>query len=141
VFWDSPGGGDTDHPQLRASDFVSISDARLKSRVEPIAGALQSVVQLQGIKFDWDGSKTDPAAGPDARHDARRHVGFAAQEVARVIPEVVSHEPNTDVYGVSYGGIVPYLVEAIKEQQTQIAALQSQLAAIQARLEAVEARR
>ena len=133
VFWDSPGGGDTSHPYLRAADFVSISDVRLKTNLEPIAGGLNAVRQLQGITYEWDGSRIDPLAGPGATRDTTRHAGFSAQDLARVIPEAVSHDPVHDVYGVSYGSVVPYLVEAIKEQQAQIEALRAEIDALKRR--------
>lgn len=132
VFWDSPGGGDTTHPQLRAADFVSISDVRLKTNLEPIAHGLDAVRRLQGITYEWDGSKIDPVAEPDAPRNTTRHAGFSAQDLARVIPEAVSHDPVHDVYGVSYGSVVPYLVEAVKEQQAMIDALRAELAELKA---------
>jgi hypothetical protein len=135
-FWfqDSPGGGDTTGPSLYAHDFVSSSDIRLKKDVEPLTGALDKVRQLQGIRYRFDGAKVDPAS-TNPREDPRVHLGFSAQAVAAVVPEAVYYTEPKDHYGISYGSIVPLLVEAIKEQQGQIDSLRAELAEIRARSE------
>ena len=50
--------------------------------------------------------------------------GFIAQEIQEVIPEVVSEDKN-GYLGVNYSGVVPYLVEAIKELKEEIKELKS----------------
>jgi hypothetical protein len=56
-----------------------------------------------------------------------RHVGVIAQEVEKVLPEVITYAEDVDEYGVSYGNIVGVLIEAIKEQQKQINELKQKL--------------
>lgn len=128
-FYDSAGGGDTEHPNIQASDFYTISDIRLKTEIEPIPDALHKVLRLQGLSYRFDGAKVDPSAVATDQAP-RRRLGFAAQEVAQVAPEAVSYSPELDVHSVSYGSLVPLLVEAIKEQQAQIDALQEQITAL-----------
>ena len=55
-------------------------------------------------------------------------MGFIAEEVGKVIPEVVAYEPD-GVYatGVDYGAITPMIVQAIKEQQEQIKQLKAEI--------------
>ena len=58
-------------------------------------------------------------------------MGFIAQEVVQVLPEVVQTENNTEGYkSVQYDKVVALLVEAIKEQQKQIIELQQQVQAL-----------
>lgn len=147
LFWDSPGGGDSSHPQIRAADFVTISDVRLKTDIRPIEGALERVRRLRGIEYRFDGAKIDPQADSDAPQD-RLRLGFAAQEMLEVVPEAVSYTPELDVYGVSHGTLVPLLVEALKEQQRTIeehsARLEAQadmIAALRADIEALNTAR
>lgn len=140
VFQDSPGGGDTSNPNILAKDFISNSDIRLKKDVEPLRGALDKVLRIQGLRYRFDGAKVDPA-GDLTNEDENLHLGFSAQDLEQVVPEAVEYFPTMDQYGVSYGALVPVLVEAIKEQQTQIDTLQKQLDAIQQRLDALEQRR
>lgn len=97
------------------------SDERLKTDIQPISRALATVTALSGKTYRWRGS---PKRG--------LKYGFIAQEVAEVLPEVVSmREPDAkkgetlqSVLSISYTELIPILVEAIKEQQTQIARLQ-----------------
>ena len=56
-----------------------------------------------------------------------------------VVPEVVNYSPELDVYAVSYGALVPLLVEAIKEQQATIDELRATQATQQALIDALRA--
>jgi hypothetical protein len=100
------------------SGFVDVSDQSLKENVVTIDGALSKVNQLQGRYFTWiDENQSDD-----------RQIGFIAQEVEAVIPELVTTS-DTGIKGVSYGKATALLVEAIKEQQTMIEQLQARLTA------------
>lgn len=129
-FYDSPGGGDAAHPNITADDFYTWSDIRLKTDIEPIAGALDKVRALRGIRYRFDPAKIDPLATIDPAQPSRTRLGFSAQEVERVVPEAATYMPEVDAHAVSYGSIVPLLVEAIKEQQTQIEGLRAEIAAL-----------
>ena len=90
----------------------STSDERLKDNITPIQDALTKVSQVQGIKFDWI-----PKEGVHGNegHD----VGVIAQEIEKVLPEVVTTREN-GYKAVKYEKIIPLLVEAIKELQEEI---------------------
>lgn len=65
------------------------------------------------------------------------HIGLIAQEVKAVLPQVVSR--GSDGYlSVDYGRLTPVLVEAIKEQQSQVEALECENAKLKSRLERLE---
>ena len=82
----------------------SASDLRLKTNVTTIDNALDKVLQLRGVEFD--------------RVDKDDHqIGVIAQEVEKIIPEVVHGD---DTKTVSYGNIAAVLIEAIKEQNVVI---------------------
>ena len=93
------------------------SDKQLKDNITPIENALQKVKQIGGYTFDWN-DKQDVYTGHD--------VGVIAQEIEEVLPEVVTTRDN-GYKAVKYEKIVPLLIEAIKEQQTQIENQQSQI--------------
>jgi len=92
------------------------SDKRLKTNIKPLEGALQSVLKLQGVTFNWiDETNNRPG----------RNVGFIAQEVKEIIPEIVNgggkdEKGNEIYYSIEYATLTPVLVEAIKEQQEAI---------------------
>jgi hypothetical protein len=91
--------------------FGQLSDARLKTNVETVgASALGIVGRLRGVRFDWK---------PETGNGTRRQIGFIAQEVEQVLPELVSTDDD-GTKSVAYASAVPVLVEAIKEQQKQI---------------------
>ena len=90
----------------------SASDKRLKDNIKPIENALEKVNKISGVEFDWNSNQDTYAEG---MHD----IGVIAQEIEEVIPEVVKTRDN-GYKAVKYEKIVPLLIEAIKEQQTQI---------------------
>jgi len=94
------------------------SDERLKDNVEVISDALNKVVQLRGVEFDWN-NLTEPEDG----YFVRKHdIGVIAQEVEKVLPEVVGTRKD-GIKAVKYDRIVPLLIEAIKELKAEIDAL------------------
>jgi hypothetical protein len=93
---------------VTAPNFVSSSDARLKSDVETIAGALAPVCALRGVRFTMGGT---------------RQIGVIAQEVEAILPELVHEDPSGQL-SVAYGNITGLLIEAIKELTARVAALE-----------------
>jgi len=99
--------------------WVHSSDARLKSNVVQLGGSLEQVLRLRGVSFNW----ANGAPG--------RQVGFIAQEVEKVFPEVVVvNEDGT--YTMAYQNLVAPLVEAMRELNGKVEAMQGQQAVIEA---------
>lgn len=107
------------------TNYGSSSSIRWKRNIREIDGALEKILSLRGVYFDWDEA-----------HGGKHDMGFIAEEVGEVIPEIVSYEPD-GVYatGIDYGAITPMLLQAIKEQQKQIDALRAQVEELKKRLE------
>jgi hypothetical protein len=106
-----------------ANSIAGSSDARFKTNITPIENPLQKVLRLRGVKFDWN-----KKAFPDRSFSDSRAIGFIAQEVEKVLPEVVQTEKTAEGYmAVQYDKVVALLVEAIKEQQKQINSLKAEL--------------
>ncbi|HWK88591.1 MAG TPA: tail fiber domain-containing protein, partial [Longimicrobium sp.] len=110
--------------------FVNNSDARFKRNFRKLTGALRSVLRLEGLRYDL----LPEGAGPAAEHQ-KDQIGFVAQQVREVCPELVSHDPGQDRYFLNYLGIVPLLVEAVKELRD---GLEAELEAARARIAALE---
>jgi hypothetical protein len=108
------------------------SDGRFKKNVERITDALATVGKLRGVRFDWR-----RAAYPDRRFAESGQVGFIAQEVRAVLPEVVS-KGRDGYYSVDYGRVVPTLVEAVKELDGEVKAKNAQVAELEKRLARME---
>ncbi|MCC3156180.1 tail fiber domain-containing protein [Hymenobacter sp. 15J16-1T3B] len=117
-------GGMTITGNLTLNGVVaSSSDARLKTDVRPLAGALRGVQGLQGHRYRFQAGK-----GPQGEQ-----LGFIAQELEQVYPELVTTGAD-GLKAVNYAQLTPVLVEALKEQQRQIEQLRAEVAAGQAQL-------
>jgi hypothetical protein len=111
---------------------TNLSDSRQKENVRDISEALGIVMQLKGVKYDLKkeyafnvSGITDKKAEAEIEEDRKNILGFIAQDVNKVLPEVIEYDKEKDIYGIDYTRIVPVLVEAIKEQQKQIEMLQN----------------
>ena len=105
--------GNISGSQIEASgDVIAFgsSDRRLKDNITPITEPLWKVSQIGGYEFDWN-DKQDAYKGHD--------VGVVAQEIHKVLPEVVAERSN-GYLGVKYEKIVPLLIESIKELNKKI---------------------
>lgn len=98
---------------VTADAFLYSSDRRLKKNIKPIENALEKVKALAGVFFDW-------------KKDDETNLGFIAQDVEEVLPELVNTNEN-GMKSVRYGNITAVLVEAMKEQQSQIEELKAEI--------------
>lgn len=110
------------------------SDRRLKENFRPITNAVEKIVSLNGVIYNWN-SIANELAGYDRNVNV---VGLIAQELEAVLPEAVKLAPfDNDGNGnsksgenyktIQYEKVVPLLVEAIKEQQATIERQQAQI--------------
>ena len=92
-----------------SNDIVafSTSDIRLKNNIKSIEGALDKVMLIQGVEFDWEEKQ-------EVHGNSGRDVGVLAQEIEQVLPEVVTTRDN-GYKAVKYEKIIPLLIEAIKD--------------------------
>jgi len=95
------------------------SDLRLKDIKEKVPNALESITKLNGYRFDWKEDKSKLFV-------LKEDVGVIAQEVAEVFPELARTNEN-GFMSVRYQGLTAVLIEAIKEQQTQIESQKSEI--------------
>ena len=112
---------------VRANDFIVTSDARLKTDVRPIQGALDKITRLRGVEYAWKGTATPGGT------DLRRGAGVIAQEVESVAPELVeTNETGGAPYrGVNLSGVMGTLIEAFKELAAENRGLLSRIEALE----------
>lgn len=109
---------------------ISVSDARLKKNVRGIDNPLRVIEALRGVRYE----RTDEAS------DATQ-IGVIAQEVETVLPELVQElDPKSGTKGVNYIGLIPVLIEALKQQQATIDSLSETREVLETRLKSLEAR-
>jgi hypothetical protein len=94
------------------------SDRRFKKNISPLTGALNSVLLMEGVSYNWKQEEF-----PKRNFGDRTEIGVIAQDLEKIYPELVS----TDAEGyksVQYSHLVPVLLEAIKEQQVVISGME-----------------
>jgi len=108
----------TGNGAIRADEFVTYSDAALKTNVQPIDNALETVMLLKAVTYD------KIATG-------KNEIGFIAQDVAKVIPEICALDSNGEGRGIDYSRLTSILVGAVKSQQEQIRLQEEQIAELE----------
>lgn len=108
------------------------SDGRVKENVKDIENGLNKVLELRPISYDIKESFYDSIPDKEGKqyameHGGKNRIGFISQEVQQVMPELVSEEPQSGLLGINTIDMIPYLVQAIKEQQKEIEELKEQL--------------
>jgi len=89
------------------------SDERLKDNIEVIKGSLDKIDGIRGVEFDWNDKS--PGWAQERGHD----IGVIAQEVQKVVPEIVVERKN-GYLGVDYKRLVPLLIESVKELKQEV---------------------
>jgi hypothetical protein len=95
--------------------FGSPSDISLKENIKPIESALDKVKKLQGVTFDWKEQDIT---------NLKEDIGFIAQDVQKVLPELV-RENKDGKLSLRHQGIIPVLLEAIKELSDKVKELEN----------------
>ncbi|WP_164847857.1 tail fiber domain-containing protein [Sandaracinomonas limnophila] len=99
---------------VRAAGTALTSDLRLKSNIVNLNSGLTKIMQLRPVNYDKKMSL-------DAASNSINENGFIAQELQKVMPELVSEGKDKDkLLSVNYTAIIPVLTKAIQEQQIQI---------------------
>lgn len=127
---------------------IQTSDAREKEQIKPMAYGLKEIMKLRPVTYKWN--KTKIGSTPLADEDKELKLGLIAQEVQQVLPEVVQthnwrvlSEEEPDKYskvpmrrlGMAYQEIIPVLIKAVQEQQTQLDESRQQIEALKAEVE------
>lgn len=113
--------------EIRATDEVTAyytSDERLKENVEPIENALEKIKQLKGVMFDWKDDYISSRGGEDGFFVRKHDTGLIAQEVEKVLPEVVVEREN-GYKAVRYEKLAGLIIQAINELSENIDSLKN----------------
>lgn len=109
-----------------ADAWTVYSSRRWKENVTRIPDAMEKVMRLRGVYFDWKETK-------------QRDIGMIAEEVGAVIPEVVAFEENgVDAASIAYGPLTAVLIEALKSQQTELDSLRREFEILKGRVATAE---
>jgi len=131
------------------------SDERLKDNIIGLKDASSSILKLNGVTYNFKYSTEDiefeafnknenikdsikmrkNEAAPEFYN--RKHIGFRAQEIQNVFPELV-FEDSLGILSIDYIGLIPVLVEALKEQDKQINEQNTKVKNLESRVSALE---
>ena len=90
--------------EMTAVDFNSSSDVNLKENIHTVENALETVISLRGVSFDW-------------KETGKSSYGVIAQELEEVLPELVK---TGEIKSVNYNGLIGVLIEAVKELSEEV---------------------
>jgi len=108
--------------ELRATNEITAyysSDERLKENISTIENALDKVNSIRGVEFDWKADHIKSRGGEDGYFVRKHDVGIVAQEVEKVLPEVVAKREDGTL-GVKYEKLIGLLVQAINELSAKV---------------------
>jgi len=108
-FYITGAGNATFGGSVSATNFITLSDARLKMAIEPLTNYETILSSMNGVKFQWADTGV-------------KDVGVIAQEVEVVLEEAVVYTP--DGLQVAYTKLIPVLIEAVKSLQKRVAILE-----------------
>lgn len=108
-----------------AGDITLASDERLKTAIEPLTNGLQLIRLLEGKRYRWK---------PELHRDNDVHLGFIAQQIEAVVPELVLDNAE-GIKSVNYVEVTPLLVNALQQLGAESDAIDAELSALNAEIE------
>ena len=103
-----------------SGDVTANSDIKLKKNINTIDNALDKVLNLRGVEFDYIAND-------------KHSIGVIAQEVEEVLPDLIHTDENTDTKSVAYGNLTAVLIEAVKELKKENDALSARIKSLEDR--------
>jgi hypothetical protein len=97
--------------QLTATTIVETSSIALKENISPIDNALDSILSLTGVTYDRKDNNT------------KNEAGMIAEDVYKVLPNLVSLDKSGNPDGINYTKLTAYLVEAVKQLKAELDSL------------------
>ncbi|MEP7258183.1 MAG: tail fiber domain-containing protein [Flavitalea sp.] len=102
-----------------ANGVIQTSDARLKTNIQALNYGLKEVMAMRPVRYNWISNPQEAAK-----------IGLIAQEVRALVPEVVIGDERKENLGMNYAELIPVLINAIQEQQSEIDAIEKNIAGL-----------
>jgi hypothetical protein len=110
--------------RIRANAFVTYSARELKKDIKDISNPMAKLSALRPVTYNWRG--TDGKS----RGWNSQEVGFIADEVQQVLPQIVQAGPDGKAQGIDYSKLTAVLTQAVKNQDQEIQDLKAQLSKV-----------
>ena len=125
--------------KARAFEWATYSDGRLKTNRNALSYGLNEILKISALEYTHHNSKIENDA-LIIEENGKKDIGFIAQDVYKIIPEMVNRPENeaADLWSINYEKLTPVLVKAIQEQQLLIEKLLQQNLELIKRIETLE---
>jgi phage minor structural protein len=110
---------DGNNGRVTCVSLVQTSSRKVKENIKPMADSAK-ILELDAVSFDFK----DKEQGTDRR-------GFIAEDVEKVLPNLVKQETETEPAALDYVGMIPYLQDIIKKQEARITALEEKIKSLE----------
>jgi len=91
--------------------LTNSSDFHLKENIHPIEDAIEIIRRIDGVRYNW-------------KEQGSKSVGFIAQDVEKLLPELVSKEPISGKLGLAYSNMVAVVCQGLKELNERVEKLE-----------------
>ncbi|MCS4301908.1 tail fiber domain-containing protein [Chryseobacterium sp. BIGb0232] len=109
-------------------DLVTPSDIRFKKNIQNLNYGLEDIMKIRPVSYQLKEG-----------NDPHVHLGFIAQEIEKIIPELVSSTPDNNGYkAVDYIKLIPVLVKGLQDQEKKIQDQQKQIEALKQKIEGIQ---
>lgn len=103
-----------------ANGVIQTSDVRTKLNIHPLTVEESKVLKLKPVHYHW---KSDP--------NGQAKIGFLAQQVQKIVPQVVMNDEKSGTLGINYSEMVPVLISLLQKQQKKLDELNKELKALE----------
>jgi hypothetical protein len=100
---------------------VQPSDRRLKKNIAKVKNPLQKVLRLKGVYYNW-------VENTGRKLSQERQLGFIAQDVQDVVPEVIETSQDGKTLAINYGALIAVVVEAVRDLHEKILSIEKSIA-------------
>lgn len=117
---------------IRCTSLTQTSSGAFKDEVAPLSAGLDDLMRLAPVSYRWNDQAPEDSRG-------KRDLGFIAEDVEKVLPEIVAKDESGKPVGMDYSRITVVAVKAIQEQQARHEADRAEIASLRERLARLEA--
>lgn len=118
-----------------AANYLVYSDRRLKKDIRPLANHTDSFMKLAPVRYNLkDDSEIKGAPKYKVEQTENDHIGFIAQDVQKIYPELVQKQEQSGTLTMSYHGLIPIMVNVIQNQKTEIQQMKNDIENLESEL-------
>ena len=106
------------YQDIQIRNSYQYSDVKGKANIKPVDRALDKILSLNPVTYDWKNTQTK-AIRHNKAEESRKEIGFIAQEVEEVLPDVVMEDEEGNKL-INYTAFTPVMAQSIKELAEEV---------------------